>query len=240
MNKLLKLLFIFVIVILATSNISAQYDFVRTNSFTYPNELEFGGWKNLISLTLAKLPEDVVEEASAYIYSPLFNYDAIYGLPAGFSAHGNFSTNWISFHLSVEPKWSYRYKRFSFAVGYEVAYIYGRLYKFGFNSKIKGWLNTPNLTVGVAFNKFTMSFKAEAIFITSLEQFNDDIITSTDKNRSAGYSFGLTVEQPLWKNNFISLTLKGNYTRFYYPSWAAFPTWDRYNFIPEVIIGLVL
>lgn len=229
-----------IIIFLTFSNLSAQYDFVGKNSFSYPNELEFNYLKSQFSLSLAKLPEDVIEEASSYIYAPLLNFEVLYGLPYGFSAHSDFSTNWVAFHFSLGPKWSYRYKRVSVALGYDVAYVYGRLYKFGFNSEIKGWINYPNITLGFAFNKFTLSFKADATFITNLEQFNDDIKIGTDKNKITGVSFGVTVEQPLWKKNFVSLSFKGNFTRLYYPSWAVFPTWERYNFIPEIVIGLVL
>jgi len=239
MKDFLKPILVLVI-FLFYSHLTAQYDFIRSNSFVYPNELEFGNWKNLISLTLAKLPEDVVEEASSYIYAPLVNYDVLYGLPLGFSAHGNATTNWITLHLSLGPKWSYRFKRVSVSLGYDVAYVYGRLFAFGFNSEVKGWFNYPNVSLGIAFNKFTLSFKADATFITSVNQFTDDIEVGTDRNRIAGISLGVFVEQPLWKDNFVTLAFKGNYTRLYYPAWAVFPTWDRYNFIPEIIIGLAL
>ncbi len=219
---------------------NAQYETTAEKSFVYPYKLKFGEVKHLTSLTLAKLPEDAVEEASSYIYAPLINYNILYGLPFGFVAHGNVTTNWITFHLSLGPKWNYQFKRVSVSLGYDVAYVYGRLFKFGFNSKIKGWLNYPNITLGIAFNRFTMSFRADATFITSLEQFNDDIEIGTDKNRIAGVSLGVFIEQPLWNNNYVTLAFKGNYTRLYYPAWAVFPTWDRYNFIPEVIIGFVL
>ena len=218
----------------------AQYDFFREKSFICPSTLEFGKTQNLISLTLAKLPEDAVEEASAYIYAPLINYDIYYGMPFGFSLHGNFTTNWITFHLAAGPVWTIQYNRLSLALGYDVAYVYGRLFKFGFNSEIQGWINYPNITLGIAFNKFTISVKSEAVFLTSVNQFNDDIEIGTDKNRISGVSLGVFIEQPLWKDNFITLGFKGNYTRLYYPAWAVFPTWDRYNFIPEVIIGLEL
>jgi hypothetical protein len=238
MNYFVKVLFGFFI--LLSTYLSAQYNSICVQSFVYPSKQEFGDVKNLVSLTLAKLPEDAVEEASSYIYAPLINYNVLYGLPLGFSARGNVSTNWITLHLSLGPKWTYQYKRISIALGYDVAYVYGRLFKFGFNSKIKGWLNYPNITLGIAFNKFTMSFKVDASFITSVEQFNDDIEVGTDRNRIAGVSLGVFIEQPLWNNNYVTLAFKGNYTRLYYPAWAVFPTWDRYNFIPEVIIGLVL
>ncbi len=225
---------------LYSSYLFPQYNIVSSGSFIYPQKQELGNVKNLVSLALAKLPEDAVEEASSYIYAPLLNYKVLYGLPWGFSAYGNMNTNWVTFHIAFGPKWNYSYKRFSFSLGYDIAYVYGRLFKFGFNSEIKGWLNYPNITAGFAFNNFTMSFKADATFITSVEQFNDDIEVGTDRNRIAGVSLGVFIEQPLWKDNYITLAFKGNYTRLYYPAWAVFPTWDRYNFIPEVIIGLVL
>ena len=224
---------------LSSFQLSAQDNFVGSKSFMYPNEIEFGKVKSLFSLTLAKLPEDAVEEVSSNILAPLFNYDVLYGLPMGFSGHGNFTTNWVTFHLALGPKWNYRFKRISFSVGYDVAYVYGRLFNFGFDSEIKGWLNNPNITVGVAFNKFTVSFKVDATLTTSLSQFNDDVEITTDKNKLSGIAFGTTIEQPLWKDNIISLSFNGNYTRLYYPAWAVFPTWDRFNFIPEIIIGIV-
>ena len=54
----------------------------------------------------------------------------------------------------------------------------------------------------------------------------------------AGASGMLLIEQPLWKDNIVSLGIKIHYTKFYYPSWAVYPTWNRFNFIPEVIIGI--
>jgi hypothetical protein len=239
MNKSIKQI-LFFLILLFSPNILAQFDFIRNNSFNYPNELEPGKWKNLLSLNLAKLPEDVIEEASSYIYAPLFNFDILYGLPLGFSAHSNLSTNFITLHFLVGPKWSYRFKRVSLSLGYDVAYIYGRLYELDFKSEVIGWMNYPSLTLGIAFNRFTLSFKTDATFLTSVKQFTDDIEIGTDRNRIAGISFSVIIEQPLWKDNFIMLSFKGNYTRFYYPAWAVFPTWDRYNFIPEVIMGLSL
>lgn len=224
---------------LLSFQLSAQDDFVGSKSFMYPNELEFGKVKSLFSLTLAKLPEDAVEEVSSNILAPLFNYDILYGLPMGFSGHGNFTTNWVTFHLSLGPKWNYRFKRVSFSIGYDVAYVYGRIFNFGFDSEIKGWLNYPNITIGAAIEKVTLSVKAEATITTSLTQFNDDVEVGSDKNKLSGVAVSAIVEQPLWKDNIIALSFKGNYTRLYYPAWAVFPTWDRYSFIPEIIIGIV-
>lgn len=177
--------YIFFVIIFATSShIFGQYDLMSSKSFIFPNEMESGSWKNSISLTLAKLPEDAVEEASSYIHAPLIHYNFLVGLPYGFSAHGNATTNWITLHIALGPKWSYRYKRFSVSLGYNVAYVYGRLFKFGFDSEIIGWLNNPNITLGIAFNKFTLSFKTEATFTTSINQFNDDIEIGTDKKEN--------------------------------------------------------
>ncbi|MCP5061275.1 MAG: hypothetical protein GY936_02275 [Ignavibacteriae bacterium] len=85
-------LVLLIIISLTYSNLFAQYDYVRENSFTYPDRMGFNEWKNFESLTLAKLPEDAVEEASVFIYAPLLSYKTEVGLGWGFSGNESFNT----------------------------------------------------------------------------------------------------------------------------------------------------
>ena len=65
-------------------------------------------------------------------------------------------------------------------------------------------------------------------------------MTTSSKNISAGASFAVLIEQTVWKDNYMTLGVRFNYSKIYWPTWAVFPSWDRYFFIPEVIIGFVL
>ena len=86
---------------------------------------------------MANLPEDFVEEASTAIRGPLFGYYASYGLPANFSADGNFTTNIVTFQFSLGGKWRYQIdKQWGLSLVFDFSYVIGRLREFGYDSKI--------------------------------------------------------------------------------------------------------
>jgi hypothetical protein len=210
------------------------------NYFIYPQHLQFEKYKSTIGLGLADLPEDQVEEASTFIRGPIFHYQALYGLPSNFQIYGAAYTNLVTFHFSLGPKWHYQWDEFAFGLGYDIAYWFGELNSFGYNSKVKGWIHYPNLTIGYNFDNFSISIKSELIIQTARHDKSDDVEVKSDFNTFSGITVGFYIEQPLWKDNYIFLGLKMNYTKFYYPIWAAFPTFDRYFYIPEFTIGFNL
>ena len=222
------------------SNLFAQHDYIKKNSFTYSTRMGFGEWNNFASLTLAKLPEDAVEEASVFIYAPLLTYKTEVGLGWGFSGNGSFNTNGITYHFFAGYEWTYEFDRVSLNIGGGPAYFAGKLNAFGFDSKVIGWLGYNYYSLGIAFDKYSITLKTEQNYNIYIKQYSDNIDVSNNQSTIAEIAFSLTIEQPFWKDNFWSITLRANYSKFYYPTWAVFPTWERYNLIPEVIIGFVL
>ncbi len=210
-----------------------------THSFLYPQRMQIGNLKYFAGLGLANLPEDVVESDDLF-RAPLFKLHALYGIPKNFLIVGSLNTNIVTWHFSLGAKWNYVFDKFSFSLGYDVAYLFGGLRQFGFDSSIKGWMNYPNLTVGYKFSRFTVSVKGELVLVTSLTETADDLVVASDLNTVSGYTFTVAVEQPLWKDHYFLVGLKINWVKFYYPQWAAFSTFDRLFFIPEFTVGFVL
>jgi hypothetical protein len=223
-------------ILLLFSNLTAQTD----GYFIYPQPTLAKNFTSTIGLNAAGLPEDQVEEASSMIRGPLFNYQGLLDLRDNFQIYGAVYTNIITFHFSLGPKWGLTFDKFAFVIGYDVAYWFGKLEQFGFQSKIRGWINYPNLTVGYDFEKFAISLKGELIILRNLTEKQDEIEIETDRNSYAGATLGIYIEQPLWKDNYMLIGLKMNYTKFYYPTWAAFATFDRYLYIPEIVLGINL
>jgi len=211
-------------------------------SFIYPSEMKNGEYKQEVSLILAKLPEEQIEATSSWIYAPLFSYHAKYGLPYGFNLRGSASTNIITFYFKGGAQWGYSFNNVTFSVNGDVAYWFGQLKHFGFNSAVKAWSGYTTLSMGIAFEKFTLTFQTEANYLLSLTQTVDDIETNTGNNQNllAGFGFSVFIEQPVWKDNFMTIGVKFNRAKYYWPAWAVFPSWDRYFFIPEVFVGFVL
>ncbi|NOX17259.1 MAG: hypothetical protein GXO87_03135 [Chlorobi bacterium] len=218
---------------------TAQIDMTK-GSFLHPTIMTNGEYKHEFSIVLAKLPEDQVEAISSWIYAPLFAYRAKYGLPYGFNLKGSVSTNIITFQFRAGPQWGYDFGKVTLSLNPDVAYWFGQLNQFGFNSKVNAWSGYLSLLLGIEFEKFTLTLGGETEHLFSVTQKADDIETSITKNLLVGYSFSIVIEQPVWGDNFMTLGVKFNYSRFYWPAWAVFPTWDRFNFLPEVIVGFVL
>lgn len=237
-HKIVSLAIPFILFTCTPQKIYGQSNFIISNSFLFPDTLDLGTYKDQITMYLAKLPEDIVEEVSADIYAPFFAYQAKFGLIYGFSLNGSVSTNIITRNFQLGLQWSLRFSRFALSLGYDASYMYGKLKGFGFDNKVKGWLFYPNISVGAAFDKFTLTVKGELSTIPKLTQTADDIVTTTDRKFLSGGSVGFYIEQPLWKDNFVILGVRANYIRYYFPAWATFPTRDRFHFIPEAVIGL--
>lgn len=217
----------------------AQTDIVK-RSFLHPTIMETGEYKHEFSFLLAKLPEDAIEEASAWIYAPLFSYKAKLGLPVGFNLNSSLSTNIITYQLRTGGQWGYNFKKITPAVGFDISYWYGKLNSFGFNSTAEGWRSYFYFNFGIAAENFTITLRGEFEYILTQKETADDLTTISTTNTGAGASFAVFIEQPLWKDKYLSLGVNFNYTKSYVPAWAVFPSWERYFFIPEVIVGFVL
>lgn len=242
MRSYQKVLFKFswIAIVLILSVTSGEGIAQTPNYFIYPDTFGSGVYKHSVGLGLADLPEDHVEEASDLIRGPIFNYQLRYGLPKNFNLYASVNSNLVTFHFSTGPRWHYRMNEWSIGLGYDLAYWFGVLNQFGYKSKVHGWFNYPNITIGYAFNKFAVSLKGELIYQTSLTTKSDDVEVSNSYTTFNGTTVGIYIEQPLWKDHVVIIGLKMYYTRFYYPVWAALPTFDRYFYIPEITIGFNL
>ncbi len=212
---------------------------MKKGSFLFPRIIENKEYVHQFSLILAKLPEEQIESASAWIYSPIFTYDIKYGILYNFNLKGKIATNIITFNFRGGAQWNYEYKRFSFGIYGDLGYWTGKLEHFGFDSRVHAWSGYGGASLGVAFEKFTLTIKGETEYIFSLKEYADDI-ESLSGQYYAGTYIGMFIEQPLWKDNFVTLGVKMNFSKLYWPAWAVFPTWERYFFIPEAYIGFVL
>ncbi len=232
-------LFLIVLIFLLTERSFAQNINIRNNSFYYPHSLEFNEVIQTLGLSSAKLPEDVVETDDIF-RAPLLFYRIKYGLPYNFISEAGFESNFLTFHLSLGTQWNHEFGKLSMSLGTDAAYWYGRLYQFGFDTNINGWHLYPNLSVGYSFTNFSVTVKSEALFILAQSTKTGDIKVSSNFDTFSGYAIGVYIEQPLWKDNFVVIGFKSNFTKFYYPMWATFSTFDRFFYISEFVFSFNL
>jgi hypothetical protein len=212
---------------------------IKSNSFYYPHVLDSWEYIHSLGLTTANLPEDIVESDDEF-RAPLYSYKAKFGLPENFLLEGGISTNLITLNISLGPKWTYEFNNFSLSAGADAAFFIGALDQFDFKTKIRGWMAYPNLTLGYCFPNFSVTVKSDLILVFDQTAKTGNIEVTSDFKTISGFSVGAFIEQPLWKNNFFVMGVKANFTRFYYPMWITFSTFDRLFFIPEAIFSFNL
>lgn len=230
--------YVIIIVLTVFTNIFSQ-TVDKNNYYIYPHMYKSGQTLNLMGLSAAKLPEILVE-TNDIIRTPIFFYRFRYGLIKNFNADASFETNIITYHASLGLKWNYEFNGFSAALGSDIAFWIGRLKMEGFDTKMTGLNLYPNLTFGYAFEKFSVSIKSELILLLDNSIKNGSVEVKNRYANFSGYAFGLYVEQPLWKNNNIMIGFRGVFVKLYYPTWAAFTTFDKRLYITEAVVGLVL
>ncbi|MDH3269271.1 MAG: hypothetical protein OEM46_10500 [Ignavibacteria bacterium] len=239
MKFILRSIILFLLLALSDSLIFSQQLDMNKNTFFFPHAYYSSQIISSIGLALAKLPEDVVETDDVF-RAPLFSYRLKYGLPENFVAEGGVESNIVTFHFSLGPKWNYDFERWGFSVGGDIAYYFGKLEQFGFDTKFTGWILYPNLSAGYRFNKFTISVKSELVFNLAEKSQNGDLEIENDLDFFNGWTIGFYIEQPLWKDHFVVIGVRSTFLKFYYPMWAAFSTFDRAFYIPEATFTFIL
>ena len=237
LKKFLFKLFLFHFFLLYQFSFAQQLNF-QDNTFFYPHSYQQGQIISSLGLSLAKLPEDVVETDDVF-RAPLFSYRLKYGLPENFLAEGSVESNIVTFNFMLGPKWNYELDRWGFSVGTDLSYYFGQLEQFGFDTKFSGWALYPNISAGYQFNKFTVSVKSELVFNLAEQSKNGDSEIENDLDFFNGWTIGFYLEQPFWGDNYVVLGVRSTFLKFYYPMWAAFSTFDRSFYIPEATFTFI-
>lgn len=216
----------------------AQQEFdIAKASLYYPHRFETGKWGMEVAISQVKLPFDWLENS---IQAPLFQYHVNLGLPKGFALDSRFSTLFVSNQVSLGPRWNWRKENFSFNVGYDLAFAFGFLNQFGFDTKMNSWSNIPNASVGYRLGDLAFTLRGEVNIVTSLYTEQGENVVASDRNFNNGYTIALYCEQRISRDNVIVLGLKNSLAKYHFMAWPAFSTFNRYYNIPEFYIGLIL
>ncbi len=239
MRFILQSLLTVLLMLYSFSNAYAQQLDLNNNTFFFPHTYKYHQMISSLGLSTAKLPEDVVE-TDDLIRAPLFSYRVKYGLPENFVAEGGVETNIVTWQFSLGPKWHYQINRMGFSLGTDIAFWTGKLNHFGFDTDVTGWTLYPNISAGYQFNKFAISIKSEVVLNLAETSTQGDLEISDNLDFYNGWTIGVYLEQPLWKDNYVVLGIRSTFLKYYYPLWAAFSTFDRTYYIPEATITFIL
>lgn len=235
----IRIFILILLCILSYNTVRSQDIAIKSNSYFYPHKLEPGTFIHTLGLRLASLPEDIVESDDAF-RAPLISYKAKLGITKNFLAESSAESNLITLHLVLGPRWTYEFDKLNISLGGDAAFFLGAFDQSDFKTKISGWFVYPNISAGYLFPNFSISLKSELIFVLDQSVKIENVNVTSDFKTFSGYSLALFLEQPLWKDNFLVIGFKTSFTKFYYPMWVTFSTFDKFLFIPEIIFSFNL
>ena len=217
-----------------SSATKSGYD-IRTGSFLLPQSLPSGKYSHAISILYVIPPKDWTLDV---VVAPMFNYTGKYTLPKGFNLQGGISTLIISNRLNAGPFWNCTSNKLHVGVGYQIAFNYGILRQFGFNTVLTGWEQQPSITAGYNFGKTALTVRGDLYYTTKLSLSEAGNVISNNDPFLNGYSVLTSFEQRLTKNRVMSLGFKINYLRYHIIAWPALPVNQYRYFMPEFQLGL--
>lgn len=226
---------------------------VKNNNFTFaqlfkladgtmffPSRLQVGHVKHALGLTLARPPDDVVEEFAAVVTVPLLEYHFQYGLAENLQVEGFAMSIYASNQVGAGAKWMFGHNPLMFSLGTDLGFWFGKLNNDTFDNTVTGWTAYPNLSSGYDFGHFTITLKVELNMLLAQHKKSGNVSVQKSLSTFNGGAVTIYLEQPLWKNYYVAFGIKSNFLKYYYVAWPGFPTLEQYSYIPEFYMGLIL
>jgi hypothetical protein len=233
MNIRLSLFFFFIgsLMLSAQEPVPGDTFDITRSAMQFPHQYKKFGFQVSAGFSMVKPPKDLLENS---YQAPLVNFHATFGLPANFSLEGDLTTLIVSNQLALGPRFSYLYKNFGVKAGWDVAFVYGQLKQGGFDNSSMDWFHYPNLSIGYKLKKIAFTLKGELVIVGKAVTKSGDNEVTHSENFFNGGTFALYIEQRIHKNKVLSIGIKDNYVKIYWPVWMIFTTFNRYYHIPEL------
>lgn len=242
MSKFFTVAVVLAIICCAPASISAQQQPADTSSFDIkdysfllPQPLPKGKYSHAIYIQYVVPPKDWTLDA---VIAPMFNYTGKYTLGSGFNLQGGISSLIISNRLNAGPFWNYSSDNFHFGVGLQMAFNFGILNQFGFNTTLTGWESQPSMTFGYSFGKTAVTVRADVYNTHTINLSEGGNVISNPESFLNGWSVTTSFEQRITKKRVMSLGFKLNHLRYHIVAWPALPASKYRYFMPEFQIGL--
>lgn len=191
----------------------------------------------LAGVGITKLPTNIVEEEINT--SPVLFGSVRLDLPWNFSSRLYFASNYISNIGTLSVQLNMLNSFISIAPGIEGSMWFGHVEMESIKLKSNGIQVKPYVSAGIDFGDILLTGTLEMQF-GSMTTYSEDILLANFNQPRSCYTLRFSLEQPLWKDQWVLLGLGLNYATFYYQSWLSYSAIRQYLFYPEIYFGFIL
>ncbi|MFZ1729474.1 MAG: hypothetical protein WBQ23_03890 [Bacteroidota bacterium] len=191
-----------------------------------------------VGIRVLTVPRDIAEEEMNK--APSLDVHAVLALPWQFSLNGRMEIQYFTNNFRAGLRWSQRLGDFGVAVGDDIAFWFGFFDFEGFDNRMSGSINYPNIAVGHDFGDVRLTAQGEAIVLFSQRSFAGENEVASAQHVLAGGALSLVLEQPVWHHTHVLLGIRLAWTEFHYQTWFAFSTFNRKLLFSELLFGVLL
>ncbi len=233
-----KILIILFLSLLTISTAISAYNEEENKYIYFPKAFNTFELKFAMGLSLTKLPTQIVEEEINS--SPSLFFNSRLGLPLNLSLGMDLATNYISNIGTISLDYRLDLDYIYLSAGVNGSMWFGHVEFESIKLKSYGLLYNPIISVGINLDN-------EILLTTSIETqsgimstFSDDSLLATFKQPNSNFIFRISLEQPLWNDNWVCIGVKFNFASFYYQSWLSYSAIKDYLLYPEFYFGFIL
>jgi len=206
--------------------------------FPYPMYRE--KWRTSIGFSLLTTPEDITEEV--HIRVPAIDFRVLRRLSNHLIAAGRINTQILQSQLLLGLYWTQPLSnKLFFSAGNNIGYWFGFLTVEGFNSRARGWLTYPNISLGYRTKRdLLITLQAQVSVNVAYKAFNGKEELSSGRVFYNGETFTIAIEQPFYHHKHVTLALSAINNYFFWQTWSLFYRVDRKIFYPQITVGFIL
>ena len=202
----------------------------------YPTSPRPFAWRAGVGLLVDVLPSRIVESEQRQV--PMLTGAVRLGLPVGFAADVRARAIVIQNQLELGVSWGHEWSWLSVSIQNHIGPWFGTVGVEGFDTSAWGMLETPGVSVGVAWRDVRFSLLEEAI-VTFAQRttLGDTTKTTRDGTAFAGTATTLTVETLLEGGGVPWFGVGLLWTRPDYQAWLAFSDERARVLYPRFVVG---
>jgi hypothetical protein len=193
-----------------------------------------------LGVTFTTTPEAITEEM--HISVPAFDVHVLKGAGPNFNFEAQAQIQGLQNHASVGFRWLHVLSdKVNLSAGDDMAGWVGWIELETADAKGYGLLNYPNISIGYRFDKeLLLTFKAELLLNFYQQFFVGKQQIEKNPVAYSGQAFTLALEQPFFKDTWVTLAFRAMYSNFFWQTWLLFENYDRNIFYPELTAKFVL
>lgn len=205
----------------------------------FPGTMETS-WSTSLGLLFTTTPHFITEET--HISLPAIDLHVLKRTGKNFNLDAHAYIQILQNHASLGFRWVHAVSdKVGVSAGNDIAGWMGRIEIENINTRGLGVMDYPNLSIGYRYDKeLLLTLKVELLLNIYEKFYAGEQEIEQNPTLYSGEAFTIAMEQPFFKNTWVTLAFRAMYSNFFWQAWTLFEDYDRNIFYPQLMVAFIL